>query len=146
MYLLVLSAPPAFVSFLWVKWHRMNLFGGFYTIATFHTHRSKLYIPTPQDAPNVNACTPHSGLQTKRLPHRCPLPPLVFTLYLNALFYQFFTTTAPQRTKTTSCHAYIDDILMRGEDADYIAHSPDSFDTHPRACGLDINVLKKTVV
>ena len=100
----------------------------------------------PQDSPIINGRTPHAHLQTRGLRQGCPLSPLLFILYLNSLFHHFFATVPPPRANArTSHHAYIDDILIRSEDVNYVQNSLNYFDEPARDWGLDMNVSKTEV-
>ena len=100
----------------------------------------------PQDSPIINGRTPHAYLQTRGLRQGCPLSPLLFILYLNSLFHHFFATVPPPRANArTSHHAYIDDILIRSEDVNYVQNSLNYFDGPARDWGLDMNVSKTEV-
>ena len=51
----------------------------------------------------------------------------------------------PRANARTSHHAYIDDILMRSEDVNYVQNSLNYFDGPARDWGLDMNVSKTEV-
>ena len=100
----------------------------------------------PQDSPIINGRIPHAYLQTRGLRQGCPLSPLLFIIYLNSLFHHFFVTDPPPRTKArTSHHAYIDDILIKGEDVVYIQNSLNYLDGPATTWGLEMKVSKTEV-
>ena len=51
----------------------------------------------------------------------------------------------PRANARTSHHAYIDDILIRSEDVNYVQNSLNYFDGPARDWGLDMNVSKTEV-
>ena len=58
----------------------------------------------------------------------------------------FLPLCPPPRTNArTSHHAYIDDILIRSEDVNYVQNSLNYFDGPARDWGLDMNVSKTEV-
>ena len=102
------------LSTLWTVLERSNLSRAAITSV------KNLYA-SPVDAPIINGHVPHSYVQGRGLRQGCPLPPLLFIIYLNALFSYFLATTPPpEKGRITSHHAFIDDILIRGEDPFYI--------------------------
>ena len=68
----------------------------------------------PEDSPLVEGHTYTSPLQTRILPQRCPLSPLLFVLYLNVLLYVVPAHAPPPLPGSThTSHAFIDNLLLR---------------------------------
>ena len=106
------------------------------------TSVKNLYV-SPLDAPIINGHYRHSYVQARGLGQGCPLSPLLFILYLNALFFYFLATTPPpDQGRVTSHRAFIDDILIRSEDRSYIQRAINFFDGLARMWGLDMHVQK----
>ena len=104
----------------------------------------RLYSVLP-DAPIINGQTPVPYFQRRGVRQCCPLSPLLFIPYLNALLAHFMATAPPSPNKTSTQHVLVDDILIQSEDPEYIQSTLNFFDHNARVWGLDMNVSKTEV-
>ena len=101
---------------------------------------------SPVDAPITKGHCLHSYVQALCLRQGCPLSPLLFILYLKALFSYFLATTPPaEQGRVTSHHAFFDDVLISSVDPSYIQRAINFFDGRARLWGLDRNVQKTEI-
>ena len=126
------------LSTLWTVLEHSNLSRAAITSA------KNLYA-SPVDAPKNIGHGPHSYVQVRGLRHGCPNSPLLFIIYLNSLFsyfvYNFLATNPPpEKSRITSPHAFIDDILIRSEDPSYIQRAINLFDGPARFWVVDMHV------
>ena len=74
----------------------------------------------------------------------CPLSPLLFVFYLNALLFNA-PFPLPSTDLTNTGDAFIDDLLDRSPDPSLIQGLIDFFDTASRKLGINMNMTKTEV-
>ena len=127
------------LSTLWTELEQSNLSRAAITSV------KNLYA-SPVDPPIIDGHCLHSYLKARGLRQACPLSPLPFLLYLNALFSYFLAITPPpEQGPVTSHHAFIDDILIRSEDPCFIQRAINFFHGPARLLDLDMKVQKTEI-